>query len=118
MRLETTLTDDAEIQQVEWLRALLDEGNSGLLRDALTLFAWAVEEVRAGRRLASIDPADDSVREFTMPALRRARHRGVRRFHPEGLARIAELLESPPEPTEELRALMAEEEPEPADGGS
>jgi hypothetical protein len=116
MRLETTLSDEAEIQQVEWLRALLDEGNSGLLRDALTLFAWAVEEVRSGRRIASFDPASDSVREFTMPELRKARHRGVRTFHPEGLARSAELLESPPEPTEALRTLM--DEPEEAAAGS
>lgn len=109
LRLETTLNDDGEIQQVERLRSILGEGNSALLRDALTLFGWAVEEVQMGRRLASIERENDSVREFTMPAFTKARRRGVRTFDPEGMAVIADLIESPPEPTEELRALMQED---------
>lgn len=110
MRLETTLSDETEIQQVKRLQALLNEGNAALLRDALTVFEWAVEEVRMGRRVASIDPTQQSIREFTTPALRKARHHSVRAFEPEGAARIAELIESPPEPTEELRTLMREPE--------
>jgi len=41
-----------------------------LFNTALTLFEWAVEEVKAGRTIASIDEDNNRYREIVMPALR------------------------------------------------
>jgi hypothetical protein len=46
-----------------------------LINNALTLFEWAVNEVKRGHIIASIDEDDGRYREITMPALRNAQKR-------------------------------------------
>ena len=48
-----------------------------LFNSALTLFEWAVGEVRQGRSVASIDEATQRYREIAMPALSNARRSTV-----------------------------------------
>ena len=64
-------------QRVEELRRLMDQCSittqKELLNAALTLFEWAVDEARGGRRIASFDDQTSSYREIAMPALSNAR---------------------------------------------
>jgi hypothetical protein len=46
------------------------ETRKDLFNTALTLFEWAVEEVKAGRAIASVDENNSRYREIVMPALR------------------------------------------------
>ncbi len=113
LRLETTFSNPAEISQIEWIRDTVGERSiASLLREALMLYGWAVHQVVVGRRVCSFDPAANGFCEFHSPLLERARwaRRQTVELSEEGLARMAELIENPPEPTEELRALMRDSE--------
>lgn len=46
------------------------ETRKDLFNTALTLFEWAVDEVKAGRSIASVDEENKRYREIVMPALR------------------------------------------------
>ncbi len=109
MRIEANLTDTAEVQQVEWLQSILGvKKRTRLLRDALALLGWAVREVVAGRRIASIS-ANGAIREFSTTLLERASwmQREAVVFSPEGMEQVAEMIANPPEPSEQLRELMS-----------
>lgn len=109
MRVEARFTDRAEVQQIKWLQSALGvRKNARVLRDALTLFAWAVREVLAGRRVASVDPEGRSIREFSTPLLERASwaNRQSVVLSAEAIRRVSDLLAGPPEPTAKLRKLM------------
>lgn len=43
--------------------------NKELMSNALSLFLWAVREVKRGRAIASVDEANEKYREVWMPAL-------------------------------------------------
>lgn len=108
MRLETTITDRPDIERIEYLQRVLDASNASLLRDAVLVYAWAVSERLAGRRIASVG-ATGPVREYTSPFLERATWLSRERIQvsPEGFARVAEMVRKPPAPTPELRDLMS-----------
>ena len=114
MRIETTLTDELELKQLEWVRSTLGvKKNAVVLRDALVLLAWAVREIMEGRRIASIDRQGSSLREFSSPLLDRATwlQRETIELTPDGFARVAELVSTPPAPTGELRELLKDQPP-------
>lgn len=115
MRLETTITDRPDIERIQYLQRLLDAPNASLLREALMVYGWAVREILTGRRIASVGPTG-AVREFTSPLLERLNWMSRERvqFAGEGFARVAELVNEPPEPTPELRELIGEEAEEEA----
>lgn len=48
------------------------ESNKDLFDNALTLFEWAVDEVKKGNTVASIDESKNLYRELQMPVLRAA----------------------------------------------
>ncbi|MEO8480266.1 MAG: hypothetical protein ABI542_11615 [Gemmatimonadota bacterium] len=107
LRIEAELNDTTSIQQVERLKALLGAGNSELIRNALLLLDWTVGQVAEGRQLASV--SDGSVaREFSMPLLERARGHTRVSLETAAFGRLVEALRDPPEPSEALRALVAE----------
>ena len=107
MRLETTITDRPDIERVEYLQRVLDASNASLLRDAVLVYAWAVSEALAGRRIASLG-ATGPAREYTSPFLERATWLSRERIQlsPEGFAHVADMVQNPPAPTPELRDLM------------
>lgn len=64
---------DLPDDRVRELDALMAELNlatrKDLFNNALTLFEWAVKEKRFGRAIASVDEAQNKIREVLMPAL-------------------------------------------------
>jgi len=60
----------AQMERLNWLMEVCDlETRKDLINTALSLFEWAVVEVREGRMVASIDKKEKQVKELTMPAL-------------------------------------------------
>jgi hypothetical protein len=106
LRLEAQITDSAGVQQVERLQALLGAGNAELLRNALQLMDWCVAQVRQGRQIASVTESG-SVRELSMPILERARTHDRLMLAADAFDQVVHLVDTPPAPTDELRALMA-----------
>lgn len=53
----------------ELRRALQLETNTDVVRDALTLLKWAVDERRNGRRVVASDPAGKSVVRLALASL-------------------------------------------------
>jgi hypothetical protein len=72
LRLEATLNDPADVEQVERLQAVLRTSNADLIRNALQLLDWCVGQIRQGRHIASVTE-DGAVRELDMPVFERAR---------------------------------------------
>lgn len=112
-RLDTSVTDAPTINKAQRLMATLHAGNADLFRGALDLLDWCVREVQEGRRIASIDPRDDipRARQFSTPLLEAARsndHAHRIELHAEAFDQIVQLLDTPVEPTDALRALMAD----------
>ena len=66
---------DLSIEGVAELEHLMTETGvqtrKDLINNALTLFKWAVNESRAGNKIAAIDDESKSFRELAMPALDR-----------------------------------------------
>ncbi|HYW31099.1 MAG TPA: hypothetical protein VE869_06290 [Gemmatimonas sp.] len=91
----------------------LDAGNADLFRDALVLMDWWVREIRAGRRIVSVDAQEDILRgrEFSTPLLDSAgtidRERHIA-LHGVAFDQVVQILQRPPQPTAALRALVAE----------
>jgi hypothetical protein len=58
-------------ERVRELESLMEEAGiktkKELLNNALTLLEWAINEVRRGHVIASIDEADKRYKEITMP---------------------------------------------------
>jgi len=106
LRLEATLNDPADVEQVERLQAVLKTGNAELIRNALQLMDWCVGQVRQGRQIASVT-AEGAVREFDMPVLERARTTSRLSVSDAAYSRMMALIAYPPEPTPALRELFA-----------
>ena len=45
--------------------------------EALSLFNWALEEVRNGRKIVSMNPAEDDITEIITPTLQRLKNARV-----------------------------------------
>lgn len=64
---------DMPDERVRELDALMAELNlatrKDLFNNALTLFFWAVHEKKQGRAIASVDEAENKIREVLMPVL-------------------------------------------------
>lgn len=59
---------EERLKELDSLRAELGlETRKDLFNNALTLLEWAVEEIKSGRVIASIDESSDSYREMHMP---------------------------------------------------
>lgn len=71
MRIQLDLPEE----KVHELKALMAEADletyKELFNNALTLLEWAIEEVKAGRDLASVDEGQESYRALVMPILKR-----------------------------------------------
>ena len=106
LRLEATLNDPTDIEQVERLQAVLRTGNADLIRNALQLMDWCVGQIRQGRHIASVTE-EGAVRELDMPVLERARSIDRLRVTDAAYTRMMALIENPPEPTAALRELFA-----------
>ncbi|MDZ4258222.1 MAG: hypothetical protein U0974_03040 [Gemmatimonadales bacterium] len=106
VRLEVELVDAASIHQVQRLRAYLNLMDADLVRNALMLLDWAVEQVAEGRQIASVCPADSVVREFSMPVLESARMRSRLSLSPNAFERMVETIEHPSAPTDALLSLL------------
>ncbi len=65
-----------EVGHIDQMKAVIGAGSNGELFDnALTLLDWAITQVKAGRKLASIADDGSTYRELVMPALEKARTR-------------------------------------------
>jgi Arc/MetJ family transcription regulator len=64
---------DLDEEKIAELEALMKEGKASTKKEyvnaALTLMKWAMDEKRAGRIIASVDPERDSYKEIVMPIL-------------------------------------------------
>lgn len=71
-RFQFEVNDD----RADEIRSLMSDAgidsNRDLFNNALTLFEWAVEEVKSGKTIASIDEKNNLYRELQMPVLRAA----------------------------------------------
>lgn len=80
---KTRFQFDVKDERVEEIKALMDDigadTNRELFNNALTLLEWAVEEVKSGNTIASINEANKVYRELQMPALKAAASRAHRR---------------------------------------
>ncbi|SEO33591.1 hypothetical protein SAMN04488103_12412 [Gemmobacter aquatilis] len=80
---KTRFQFDVKDERVEEIKALMDDigadSNRELFNNALTLLEWAVEEVKNGNTIASINEANKVYRELQMPALKAAASRMLRR---------------------------------------
>ena len=69
MRIQLELPEE----DVREIKALMDDAHietyKELFSNALTLLYWAVEQVRQGRTIASINEADGKYKELAMPIL-------------------------------------------------
>ena len=67
---------DLDEKRVKELEELMDvcglSTKKELFNNALTLFEWAVESVRQGRTIASLNEEEQKFREMETPALRTA----------------------------------------------
>ena len=62
--------EDAQVGLIEDLmRSTGLRTQTELFNNTLALFAWAVNELKRGRRIATIDDSAKSIRELVMPAL-------------------------------------------------
>lgn len=109
MRLEATVPDSRGSAVVE-LADELGLSRSQLIDEALALFLKAVLEVRRGRRLVTLDPKSSApaceIATPTLAALEWTQNPQKLELPPETLAKMQELLESPPPPNERLRAAV------------
>ncbi|MCM2332695.1 MAG: hypothetical protein NDI82_01960 [Anaeromyxobacteraceae bacterium] len=106
MRLEATIPDSRGAAIAE-LVDKLGLSRSQLVDEALALFLKAVIEVRRGRRLVTLDPHSTQpaceLATPTLAALEWAMKPEKLEFAGTALARMQELVESPPAPGARLR---------------
>lgn len=71
MRIQLELPE----AQVEQLKTLMAQAGidtyKDLFNNSLTLFEWALDELKSGRVLASVDEENDKYRVLVMPVLER-----------------------------------------------
>ncbi len=107
MRVEATVPDSRGEVLAE-LAKELGASRSQLVDEALTLFFKAVMEVRRGRRLVSKGGKEPEC-ELVTPTLTQLEwtaHRTVLTLPAAEVERVAELLQSPAEPTPALKRIM------------
>jgi hypothetical protein len=107
-RLDATFSDPGTIQKIHRLMTLLEAGKADVFRGALDVFDWCIRQVQEGRQIASISENGTSIRELATPLLEAAREQQHMRLNAEAFDTMAYLVVNPPEPTSELRELMAE----------
>lgn len=110
MRIEATIPDGRGAALKD-LAEQLGLSKSQLIDEALALFLMAVMEIRRGRRFMSVGPAHEPCSEVMTPTLVQLQWMLTQSPHALGddaIARIAELVESPPAPNEALRAALAD----------
>lgn len=70
---------EVPVERLRELEALMDEGGistkKDLLNNALTLFEWAVHEVKQGNTIAAVNESEKRYREITMPSFRNLRRK-------------------------------------------
>jgi hypothetical protein len=70
MRIQLELPEEDVME----IKSLMEEAHIGTYKDlfsnALTLLHWAVEQVRLGRSVASINESEGKYKELAMPILR------------------------------------------------
>lgn len=107
MRLEATVPDSRGAAVAE-LADKLGLSRSQLIDEALALFLKAVMEVRRGRRLVTLDPNSEApaceLATPTLSALEWTQNPQKLDLSPKAIAKMQELIESPPPPTEALEA--------------
>ncbi len=107
MRLEATVPASRGTAFVQ-LADELKLSRSQLIDEALALFLKAVLEVRAGRRLVTVDPRSSQpvceIATPTLAALEWALKPEKLDLAPDALARIQRLLEPAPKPSARLRS--------------
>ena len=69
VRIQLELPEDQVAELDELMRETKIRTRKDLFNNALTLFAWAVKEKKAGRIIAAIDESQNVVKELLMPAL-------------------------------------------------
>ncbi len=107
MRVEATVPDSRGNVLAE-LAQELGASRSQIVDEALTLFFRAVMEVRRGRRLVSMGGAEPAC-ELVTPTLTQLEWTNQRQsltLAGSEMERVAELLESPPAPTDALKGIM------------
>lgn len=110
MRVEATLPESRGEALVE-LAQQLGLTRSQIIDEALALFLKAVVEVRRGRRVVTIEPAGTTPAcEMSTPTLTMLEWAGQRPtidLSPEAMAKVADLVESPPPPTTALKRVLS-----------
>jgi|1185.fasta_scaffold1041362_1 hypothetical protein len=86
MRIQLDFPED----KVKELKALMEENGiesyKELFNNSLTLFEWAIQEVKNGRSLASVDEQSERYRVLMMPILEKAKQRASQRYAAADLA--------------------------------
>lgn len=110
MRIEATVPDSRGAALAE-LAHDLGMTKSQIIDEALALFLKVILEARNGRRLVTVGAAGDAACEIASPSLTQMEwmlRRAPLVISAGGLERIADLVSDPPEPTEALKAALAE----------
>ncbi len=110
MRLEATVPESRGEALVE-LAHQLGMTRSQIVDEALALFLKAVVEVRRGRRVVTIEPSGSTPAcEISTPTLTMLEWAGQRQtieVSAKAMARVGELVETPPAPTPGLKRALA-----------
>lgn len=110
MRLEATVPDSRGAA-VKELAEQLGLTRSQIVDEALSLFLMAVMQFRQGRRFVSIGPTADDQTQLMTPTLAQLQWMFAQRsagLGDEATGRMVDLIESPPEANEALRAALAD----------
>ncbi len=109
MRVEATIPDSRGNAVTE-LAEELGLSRSQIVDEALALFLKAVIEIRRGRRLVTIEPGAAGpaceIATPTLSALEWAANPSKLEMPASAVAKIQELVESPPRPNRRLRRAM------------
>jgi hypothetical protein len=81
MRIQLELPD-AKVQELKDLMASAEIGSyKELFNNSLTLLEWAVDQVKAGRVIASVDEDNEKYRVLLMPVLQTIAKKSQEREH-------------------------------------
>lgn len=110
MRVEATVPDSRGAALKE-LAEQLGLSKSQVIDEALSLFLMAVMEIRRGRRFVSIGRADEARAEIMTPTLAQLEWMFTKQpldLSDRAVERLADVIDSPPEPNEALKAALAD----------
>lgn len=111
MRVEATVPDSRGAALKE-LSEQLGMSKSQVIDDALSFFLMAVMEVRKGRRFMSVGSNDDARAEVMTPTLAQMQWMIARQdlnLSDEGMGRMLDLIDNPPEANDALRAALGDD---------